>query len=106
MSILDFVICPVVCLALLQAAPADPPMLGRQASNQDIFSSPLATLSPLNVEFNGHRFSAFEADIEAAEQKRKLSGPQSSNTSSHFSSSSSPYSPHSPTTKQRTETVS
>jgi hypothetical protein len=35
----------------------------------DEFSTPLDTLSPLDVQFNGHRFSMFEASVDEAERR-------------------------------------
>ena len=72
-------------VSLLQATKAATPVLNRVPS-QDIFGSPLDTLSPLNVEYNGHRFSAFEADVEAAEQRRKVSQNELIPASKHVSS--------------------
>lgn len=40
--------------------------------NNDAFSQPLETLSPFTVDFNEHRFSKFESDVEAAERKSSL----------------------------------
>ena len=72
-------------VSLLQVTKAATPVLNRVPS-QDIFGSPLDTLSPLNVEYNGHRFSAFEADVEAAEQRRKVSQNELIPASKHVSS--------------------